>query len=129
MKRQSQKDKELADNARLLRASRAWHREQKEQVLAGPYGAVLNELFRMLKNLSCVQPTQLIGMTRAINWSEIDYPTRLTVIHEINREICKLREQRGLDPISDPLPGARDNVFRIIRTIINATPPREKIRS
>ena len=106
MKRQPQKDKELADNARLLRAWKKFHREEREAVLAGPYASTLAELFRMFANLPHVQPSQLVGYMRAINWSEVDYPTRLTVIHEANTAITKLREQRGLDPISDPLPGA-----------------------
>jgi len=43
----TKKEKELADNARLLRAWKKFHREQREAVLAGPHGAVLSELFRM----------------------------------------------------------------------------------
>jgi hypothetical protein len=62
MKRvQSKKDKELADNAKLLRWWRAWHCEQREAVLAGPHGAVLSELLRMFANLQHVSPVQLIG--------------------------------------------------------------------
>jgi len=51
MKRQSQKDKELADNARLLRARKKFHREEREAVLAGPHSVTLAELFRMFANL------------------------------------------------------------------------------
>ena len=118
MKRQPQKDKELADNARLLRAWKKFHREEREAVLAGPYASTLAELFRMFANLPHVQPSQLVGYTRAIDWSEIDYPTRLIIIHEANAAITKLREQRGRDPISDPLPGAPLNAFLLIKQII-----------
>ena len=119
----SERERELANQAKLTRAWKAFHREEREAVLAGPYSATLAELFRMFANLPHVQPSQLVGYTRAIDWSEIDYPTRLTIIHEANAAITKLREQRGLDPISDPLPGASDNVFRIIRAIINSSSP------
>ena len=120
MKRhQSKKEqKKLADDARLLRAWKKFHRDERDTVLAGPHSATLGELFRMFANLPHVQPSQLVGYTRAINWSEIDYPTRLTIIHEANAAITKLREQRGRDPISDPLPGAPLNAFLLIKQII-----------
>jgi len=52
----TKKEKELADSARLLRAWKAFHHEERKAVLAGPHGAVLAELFRMIKNLQHVQP-------------------------------------------------------------------------
>jgi hypothetical protein len=42
----------------------------------------------------------------------------LTVIHEANAAITKLREKQGREPIDDPLPGAPPNVFQIIREIL-----------
>jgi hypothetical protein len=42
----------------------------------------------------------------------------LTIIHEANAAITKLREQRGLDPISDPLPGQPLNAFLLVKQII-----------
>jgi len=119
MKRQrTAQEKKLADDARLMRAWRAFHREEREAALAGPYGSTLAKLFRVFRNLEHVQPSQLVGYTRAIDWSEIDYPTRLTVIHEANAAITKLREKQGREPIDDPLHGAPPNVFQIIREIL-----------
>jgi hypothetical protein len=123
MRRNVKADKKLADDARLLRWWKQFHRDEKAAVLAGPYATTLAELFRMFVNIKHVEPSQLVGMMRAIDWSEIDYPTRLTVISEINAAITKLREQHGLAPIDDPLPGAPDNAFRIIRAIINSSSP------
>ena len=97
MKRQfSDKTQKLADDARLLRAWKKFHRDECTTALVGPYGAVLGELFRMFANLQHVQPSQLAGYIRAIDWSEIDYPTRLVVLHEVNSAITKLREKSGL---------------------------------
>ena len=114
----AQAEKEIRDSARLLRWWKAWHREQRELVLAGPHGAVLSELFRMFKNLKHVQPSQLIGYVQSIDWSAIDYATKLTVIHEINNAITKFREKRGLDPIDDSLPGQPESPFRAIKAIL-----------
>jgi hypothetical protein len=114
--------KELADNARLLRAWKNFHREEREAVLAGPYGATLAELFRMFENMKHVRSSQLIGYMRAIEWSKIDYPARLTVLHEVNAAITKLREQRGLPPMDDALPGEPLRVYQVIRDIMNQFP-------
>jgi hypothetical protein len=120
---QSEKDKELADNARLLRAWKKFHREERETVLAGSHGAVLSELFRMFANLQHIQPAQLIGYAQSINWSVIDYATRLVVVHEINSAIAALREKRGLDPIDDNLPGQPETPFRTIKAIVLTPSP------
>jgi hypothetical protein len=119
---QSKKDKELADNAKLLRWWKAWHREQREAVLAGPHGAVLGELLRMFKNLEHVQPSQLIGFARTIDWTAIDFDTRLTVLHEVNAAITRLREKHDLEPIDDTV--SDEPPFRTIKAIM-FPPPHE----
>jgi hypothetical protein len=124
MKRRTAKEQELADNARLLRAWKAFHREERDAVLAGPYATTLAELFQAFANIECVKPAQLVGFIAAVDWSAIDYQTRLTVLHEVNTAITKWRERQGLDPISDPL-GAPPNAFQIIRGIISKFPARE----
>src|SRR5438046_883784 len=101
--RSEKERKKLADDARLLRNWKAWHREQLNDVLAGPHGSMLAELFRMFENLQHVQPAQLIGLVRSIDWTLIDYGTRLVVLHELNTAITKYREQRGAEPINDNL--------------------------
>jgi len=122
-RRQSQKDKELADNARLLRAWKRFHREERDVALSGPHAVTLAELFRMFSAIEHVTPAQLIGFIGTIDWSAIDYQTRLTVLHEVNAMIAKFREKRGLEPINDPLPGQPDNAFRIIKNLFNSLPP------
>ena len=120
MKRRSTaQEKKLADDARLLRWWKAWHREQREAVLAGPHGAVLGELLRMVKNLQHVQPAQLIGFARSIDWIAIDYDTKLTVLHEINSSITKFREKRGLEPIDDTVED--EPPFRTLKAILFPT--------
>jgi hypothetical protein len=122
-RRKSERDKEHVDNARLLRAWKTFHREEREAALTGPHAAVLGELFRMFKNLEHVQPSQLIGFVRAIDWTTIDYNTRLVVVHELNNSITTFRTKRGLEPIDDGLPGAPDTPFRTIKAIVLAPSP------
>ena len=47
----SERERELANQARLTRAWKKFHREEREAVLAGPYARTLAELFRMFANL------------------------------------------------------------------------------
>jgi hypothetical protein len=77
----------------------------------GPHGAVLNELFRRLENLKHVQPCQLIGLVRSIDWTAGDSPTRSVVLHEASVSITRHGEKRGLEPIDDALPGEPVRVF------------------
>jgi hypothetical protein len=122
-RRKSEKEqKKLADDARLMRWWSAWHREQREAVLAGPHARTLAELFRAFAAIKHVTPAQLVGLISAIDWSAIDYQTRLVVLHEVNSAITEFRESQKLDPISDPLPGARANAFQVIRNILNQFP-------
>src|SRR5262245_48218847 len=117
-----QAEKEIRDSARLLRAWKRFHRDEREAVLAGPHSAVLSELFRMFKNLQHLQPSQLIGYAQSIDWSLIDYDTKLVVIHECNTAITKFREKRGLEPIDDNLDGP-DTPFRAIKAIVLTPSP------
>jgi hypothetical protein len=116
-RRSEKKDKKLADDARLLRAWKKFHREECEVALAGPHGCVLSELFRMIKNLQHVQPAQLIGLAHSIDWSAIDFDTRLVVLHELNAAITRFREKRNPDePIDDTVSG--EPPFRVIKAIL-----------
>jgi len=44
-----QRDRELADNAHLLRAWKRWHTEQLEEALAGVHRDVLERVMAQLK--------------------------------------------------------------------------------
>jgi hypothetical protein len=118
-RRKSEKDKKLANDARLLRWWRAWHREERDAVLSGPHARTLAELFRAFSAIDCIQPSQLVGFIGAIDWSAIDYQTRLVVLHELNRSVTKFRESQKLDPIDDPVDDdAPPNAFQVIRGIL-----------
>jgi hypothetical protein len=120
-RKQSDLDKERADDARLLRTWRQWHREQLEAALAGVHRDVIERLMLQLKHLH--EARELLRFIEAQDWAAIDAETRLIALHEINTAICKLRERSGLMPIDDALPGERPNVFVLIK---EALFPRER---
>jgi len=117
-----ERERERAGDAKMFHAWKKFHREELEAVRADPHAAVLNELFRMFANLESVKSAQLIGFIHAINWAAINHSTRLTVLHEANSAITALRTKRGLEPISDPLPGEPLNAFQRIRAIMFPAP-------
>ena len=120
MRRKSEKDKKLADDARLLRAWRKWHGEQLEKALASMLGAVLARLMEELKDLRSAR--ELVDFLAAQDWSAVDANTRFTALHEINNAITKLHQHENLTSIDDPLPGHSENAFRIIKRIFESFP-------
>jgi hypothetical protein len=118
-----ERERERAGDAKMFRAWKKFHCEERDEVLRGSHAAVLNELFRMFANLESVKSAQLIGFIHAINWAAINHSTRLTVLHEANNAITALRTKRGLEPISDPLPGEPETPFRMIKAIVLSSSP------
>jgi hypothetical protein len=120
MKRNAAKDKELADNAYLLRAWKRWHRDQLEEALAGPHGAAVAQVMKFLGNMQPQSAPALIALLREHDWQQIDADVRFVVLHEINTAITKFRERSGLLPIDDALPPHANTVFLIIRELLGA---------
>jgi hypothetical protein len=118
MRRNSEKDKKLADDERLLRAWRNFHAEELAEALAGPHRHVLEPLMQLLETLDLHSSKALVAFIRAQEWSAIDAQTKFVVLHEINTAITKLRTRNGMAPIDDALWGERANVFQTIRLII-----------
>jgi hypothetical protein len=120
------KDEKLAEVQKLSRAYRAWQREQLDAALASAHGATIAELMTLLDRLELSSAAALLNFVRRCDWSSVSYDTRLTVLHEINERITRMRERHGLAPFDDPLPGQPDNVFRIIRAILAPSPAHKR---
>jgi hypothetical protein len=119
MKRRSaENDKKLVDDARLLRAWRAWHREQLEQACSGPHRMLLEALLARLQNLQMNSAAGLLNFIRKQDWGVVDIETRFIVLHELNSAIVRLRERNGLDGVSDPLPGQKESLFRTVKALL-----------
>ena len=72
----------------------------------------------MFANIQHVTPAQLIGFVQSINWADVNYAVRLTVLHEINNAITAFRVERDLEPIDDSLPNEPESPFRLIKAIL-----------
>src|SRR5260370_25477518 len=90
--------KELADNARLLRAWKKFHREELEEALAGPHGATIAELLTLLDQLELSSAAVLLNFIQRNDWSSVSYDTRLAVLPQINTPITRMTGPHGLAP-------------------------------
>jgi hypothetical protein len=111
----AKQEKKLADDARMMRAWRRWHREQLEEVLAGPRGPMIERLMFILKELSLQSAPLLLAYIRGVDWSAIDANTRFICLHEINAAIGNMRESHGMAFCDDPLPGQPESASRLIK--------------
>jgi hypothetical protein len=113
-----ERERELAEQQRLLRAWKKFHREEREAALAGPHGPMVERLTYILESLELNSAPLLLAYVRGVDWQTVDYSTRLTVLHEVNTAVTKLREHNGLSPFDDGMPGDRPSVFQTIRGIV-----------
>jgi hypothetical protein len=121
--RKPTKDEKLAESQKLSRAYKRWHREQLDAALASAHGATVAELMSLLDRLELNSAATLLACIQRTDWSTISYDIRLTILHQINRTITRLRERNGMAAIDDPLPGQPDNVFRRMKQMLFAAPP------
>ena len=84
-----QAQQKLADDARLLRAWRKWHREQLD-VLAGPHGAAVARVIDFLKRMGPQSAPALIALVREFDWDQMDAGVRLVILHEVNTADCEI---------------------------------------
>jgi hypothetical protein len=116
--RELTKDQKLVETEKLSRAYLRWQREQLAEALAGAHGAIVAELMALLDRLELNSAATLLDAVRRTDWSEINYNTRLTVLHQINATITRVRERNGMPAIDDPMPGERDSLFRRIKHLL-----------
>jgi hypothetical protein len=116
--RKPQLEKELRDNAHLLRAWKRFHADQLAEVLAGPHGAAVARVIEFLERMEPQSAPALISLLHEHDWDQIDHNVRYVLLHEINQAITRLREKSGLPPIDDALPGERDTGFLVVRALL-----------
>ncbi len=111
-------DRELAEIAVMVRAYTRWHHECCVEAIAGPHGALVEQLVDILGTLELRDGEHLVDFIRSQTWHDVDPNTRFVTLHAIDGAIIKLREQAGLAPFDDPLEGQPDNVFLTVKKIL-----------
>lgn len=108
--------KALAERDCMFRAWKRWRREQLDAARAGPHGEALDALIAFLETMKSADA--LIDHVRAGDWKAADDDTRFLVLHLVNVAIVRLREECGLPPFDDALPGEPATAFQIIRELL-----------
>ena len=99
-----------------------WRCEQFDAALAGPHDEALGELTAFLETMTLKSAAALIEHARAGPWQNADSDVRFLALHMINEAIVQLREQHGLPPFDDNLPGQPENAFRRVKRILFSEP-------
>jgi hypothetical protein len=108
------------EDAHMLHAWRAFHREELNTALHGPHGGVVAQLVDVLGALGLKDGAALIDFINSQRWHGIPASIRLVCLHEINTWLTAMREKHGLAPFDDALPGERLNAFLIIKQLMGA---------
>jgi len=106
------------DDDRRLRAWRQWHREQLDEVLAGPHGIIAAHIMEFIRDMTPASGSALLALMRGHVWADVDMKTKLVLLHEINNQISRVREDAGLPSIDDPLPNQPPNAFLTIKQVV-----------
>jgi hypothetical protein len=101
-----------------LRRYRAHRREQRDKLLAGPYGAQARILIEFLKTFDCDRQGFLIETVKVGPWQSADEETRFIVLDLVDQALIKARIGVGQTPIEDSLPWGDDppTTFEILRS-------------
>ena len=118
MRKRRAQERELADVHALVRAWYQWHRELCDEALAGPSGALVEQLLEILRELTLRDGAALVAFARSQSWCDVDRDTRDICLFAIDGCITKLRERNGMHPFDDPLPDQPPNIFLTIKEIV-----------
>jgi hypothetical protein len=115
---QARLDKEEADREQLMKAWCAVQQRQIDDALVGPCGAQIGALLAFLKELSLDREAELVGFVQADSWHSANPDIRFLAMRLIGSRLVRLREDAGLPPFDDPLPGDPPSVFLQVREML-----------
>ena len=109
-------EREQLDKNTQLKLWRAYHREEINAVINGPYRDNWRELAKTVRDMTFENPGAIVGYVQHAQWlHDADIQTRRVVLAMIARAIMQLREIHGYSPFDDSLPGEEPTAFEIIR--------------
>jgi len=91
-------------------------RAQHKAMLAGVYGDGYRSILALLKPLTPDNARALVRYIRHATWiNRCSEAERSMILSVINTKIMRHREENGMSPMDDPLPGQPLNLYLIIR--------------
>jgi hypothetical protein len=104
------------DNEKLLRRWHRWRQESLDAALASPDGHRIRALIEFLKTNP--GDTALIDFVRSGRWDKAAVDARFLALRLIDDALIAAREQAGLPPLDDALPGEPATAFITIRELL-----------
>ena len=114
--------RKVADERQQLnKAWRKWRMEQRERLLAGPFGVDAQALLDFLETMTLESADDLIALVERGPWRQADADIRFELMHLIHSAITAVRERNGLSPLDDPLPWSDEppTAFQIIHKALS----------
>jgi len=112
-------EKQLDEEAQLLKLYRRQQRADVRTLLEGPFGRDVRGLMRILRTMTLESGPALVTIVRESTWLKtmpIDH--KWFVLRLISRAITRVREAAGLPPFDDGLPGEAPKAFEQIKEIL-----------
>jgi hypothetical protein len=117
-------EQEQLDKNTQLKLWRAYHRDEVNAVINGPYREQWREMVKVVKAMTIENPSAIVDYVQKSQWLRAaDMQTRRVVLSMIARAIIQLREINGYPPIDDSLPGEEPTAFEIIRNELRTETP------
>lgn len=119
--RAAQAEKDLLDEAKLLKLYRRERRRQLQALLDGPFGGEVRELLQIMRTMRLSDAPPLIQHARQAVWIKaLPVDHKYILLRLISRAISKVREKNGLPPFDDGVWGEPDRAFETIKKEIGA---------
>jgi len=114
------REKELKEQAILFGEWNKWHKQRRDELLAGPYAKDTQELVTFLERMQLTDADNLIAHVESGPWQGADKDTKFLTLEIISWTIVRLREQAKLPPYDDAMPfvGEEPTAFEIIREML-----------
>jgi hypothetical protein len=103
-KRAASKAQSEGESEKQAKVWRAWRRERREALLAGPHGADAKALLGFLRSMTLDSAAELVEAVGRGPWRQADDDTRFEILALVDEAIIALRERHELDPFDDALP-------------------------
>lgn len=112
-------DKKMFEQAQQMKRYRAAVRQRRDDLLAGPYGANIRALEKLLNDLSGSSPIALVKYVQRAAWlRNAGDDTRHHVLSLVAEAIIRFRVRNGLSPFDDSLLDEPPTSFEQIRSIL-----------
>lgn len=117
--RSAQAEKDLLDEAQLLKLYRRERKKQLQALLDGPFGPDVRGLLSFMRTMTLSSAPGLIALVRKAIWIKaLPEDHKYILLRLVSQGIARVREKNGLSPFDDPLPDQPDKAFQTVQKII-----------